>query len=107
MAAVRRFCSPRGMEEYFMHRTYRVVGSFILGAALLAPMAAFAAPISQDAVQVRVYDEKHKDYHNWDDHENAAWIRFQDEKKWKHHDWAKANKHEQEQYWEWRHSHPD
>ena len=22
-------------------------------------------------------------------------------------DWAKANKHEQEQYWDWRHSHPD
>jgi hypothetical protein len=98
------------MEEHFMHRIYSYVGSLIVGAALLAPTAALAAaPIipTQAAVQVRVYDEKHKDYHAWDDHENAAWIRFQDEKKWKHHDWAKANKHEQEQYWDWRHSHPD
>jgi hypothetical protein len=72
------------MEEHFMHRIHSYVGSFILGAALLAPTAALAAaPITptQDAVQVRVYDEKHKDYHAWDDHENAAWVRFQDEKK--------------------------
>jgi hypothetical protein len=54
-----------------------------------------------------VYDEKHKDYHVWDDHENAAWVRFQQEKHWKEHEWSKANKKEQEQYWEWRHSHPD
>ena len=94
-----------------MHRIHSYVGSFILCAALLAPTAALAAapitPTQDAAVQVRVYDEKHKDYHVWDDHENGAWVRFQDEKKWKHHDWAKANKHEQEQYWEWRHSHPD
>jgi hypothetical protein len=96
------------MEGNFMHRTHRLIGSFILGAALLAPMAAVAAPISQDAsVQVRVYDEKHKDYHVWDDRENAAWVRFQQEKHWKEHEWSKANKKEQEQYWEWRHTHPD
>ena len=39
-----------------------------------APVAIMAAPRPQRAnVQVRVYDKNHKDYHNWDDHENQAW----------------------------------
>ncbi len=90
-----------------MHSVKSIIATVVLTGAFAIPMAAIAAPHAQDAVQVRVYDEKHKDYHNWDTHEDAAWVRFQDEKKWKHHDWAKANKKEQQQYWEWRHSHPD
>lgn len=90
-----------------MRRAKRLIASFTLTGALAVPMAAIAATTAQDAVQVRVYDEKHKDYHNWDDHENAAWVRFQEEKHWKAHEWSKASKRQQEQYWEWRHSHPD
>ena len=76
--------------------------------ALAVPAALVAAPMPQEAkVQVRVYDSEHKDYHNWDDHENAAWIRFQDENHRKHHEFTKADKKEQAEYWNWRHSHPD
>jgi hypothetical protein len=108
MGAPRKNCFAKGMEEHLMHRVQRYLASFILAGAMFAPVAAVAAPIAQDAaVQVRVYDEKHKDYHVWDDHENAAWVRFQQEKHWKEHEWAKATKREQQQYWEWRHSHPD
>lgn len=91
-----------------MQLAKRYIASFILTGALVVPMAAVAAPIAQDAsVQVRVYDEKHKDYHNWDDHENAAWVRFQEEKHWKAEEWQKADKKHQQEYWNWRHSHPD
>jgi len=54
-----------------------------------------------------VYDRDHKDYHNWDDHEQSAWGRFLAEKHRKDHEWAKADKKEQSEYWNWRHSHPD
>ena len=27
----------------------------------------------------RVYDREHKDYHNWDENENRAWMRFNTE----------------------------
>jgi len=67
-----------------------------------------AAPIPQEAgVQVRVYDRDHKDYHNWDDHENRAWGIFLTNNHRKNHEYAKANRREQSNYWKWRHEHPD
>ena len=55
-----------------MNKSYRYIGAIFLATALTAPIAVIAAPAPQAAVQVRVYDAEHKDYHNWDDHENAA-----------------------------------
>jgi hypothetical protein len=63
-----------------------------------------ASPAPQDD---RVYDREHKDYHHWDDHENAAWHRYLTEKHVQEHEWAKANRKEQADYWNWRHNHPD
>jgi hypothetical protein len=45
--------------------------------------------------------------HNWDDHENHAWQQYLAEKHNKDHEFSKANKKEQSDYWNWRHSHPD
>ena len=57
-----------------MFHTRRFISSFFLAAVLAAPLAVMAAPAPQDAgVQVRVYDRDHKDYHNWDDHEDHAY----------------------------------
>jgi hypothetical protein len=99
---------PWFLEEQHMHRSYRYVASIFLTTALVAPVAILAAAKPQDAsVQVRVYDKDHKDYHNWDDHENAAWGRFLVEKHRKEHEFVKADKKEQAEYWNWRHSHPD
>lgn len=89
-----------------MNKSYRYIGAIFLATALTAPIAVIAAPAPQ-AVQVRVYDSEHKDYHNWDDHENAAWGRFLAENHRKDHEYAKANAKEQREYWNWRHSHPD
>jgi|SRR5580704_13573051 hypothetical protein len=99
---------PLNMEETEMQKVRRYIRGALLTAALAVPVALVAAPVPQEAqVQVRVYDSEHKDYHNWDDHENAAWIRFQDENHRKHHEFTKADKKEQAEYWNWRHSHPD
>jgi hypothetical protein len=96
------------MEETEMQKVHRYISGAILTAALAVPAALVAAPVPQDAkVQVRVYDSEHKDYHNWDEHENGAWVRFLDENHRKHHEFTKADKKEQAEYWNWRHSHPD
>jgi len=87
---------------------HRYIASMFLTTALAVPASVLAAPKPQEAsVQVRVYDKDHKDYHNWDDRENAAWGRFLAEKHRKEHEFAKANEKEQAEYWNWRHSHPD
>jgi hypothetical protein len=94
------------LEDYSMFRTHRFVASLILGAALLAPVSILAAANPQD-VSVRVYDRNHKDYHNWDDNENRAWTLYLTNNHAKYHEYSKANKREQSNYWNWRHSHPD
>ena len=89
-----------------MHIPHRYIAAIFLTASLTAPVTVVASPGPQ-AVQVRVYDTEHKDYHNWDDHENAAWSRFLAENHRKEHEYAKAKEKEQHEYWNWRHSHPD
>ena len=90
-----------------MHSPHRHLASLFLTAALAAPLSLLAAPAPQVGVQVRVYDRDHKDYHNWDDHENRAWAQFLVENHRTSHDYKKANHREQSQYWTWRHAHPD
>src|ERR1700722_130665 len=89
-----------------MHIAHRYIAAIFLTASLSAPVALIASPGPQ-AVQVRVYDTEHKDYHNWVDHENAAWGRFLAENHRKEHEYAKAKEKEQHEYWNGRHSHPD
>ena len=91
-----------------MHRAHLFAAWLLLAVAFAGPTSTFAAPKPQSAdVQIRVYDRDHKDYHNWDDHENQAWNRYLSENHKREHDFKKANKKEQSQYWNWRHSHPD
>ena len=87
-----------------MSRVKRFIAPLFLTAALAAPATIVAAAAGQND---RVYDREHKDYHHWDEHENAAWHRYMVEKHIQEHEWAKANKREQADYWNWRHSHPD
>ena len=94
---------PLAGEDYHMFGAHRYIASLFLTAALVAPLSMVAAE-PQDA---RVYDRNHKDYHNWDDHENQAWGRYLAENHKKDHEFAKANRREQSEYWNWRHSHPD
>jgi hypothetical protein len=91
-----------------MRNTNRFISSLFLAAALAAPVAMMAAPGPQAVgVQVRVYDRDHKDYHNWDDHEQSAWGVYLNENHKKPHEYKAANKKEQSSYWNWRHAHPD
>jgi hypothetical protein len=91
-----------------MQKRHTYLASFALTAALAAPMAAVITATPASAQDDRgFYDKDHKDYHKWDDHEQSAWGRFLAEKHRKEPEFAKANHKKQQEYWEWRHSHPD
>jgi len=91
-----------------MRFTHRYISSLILAAAIAAPVVIMAAPAPKDdSVSVRVYDRNHRDYHNWDDHENASWGIYLSNNHKKHHEFSRASKKEQSNYWNWRHDHPD
>jgi hypothetical protein len=91
-----------------MRLKHRYISSFLLAAALAAPVTILAAPgPNDDGVQIRVYDSRHKDYHNWDDHENRSWVVYLSNNHKRSHEFSRSSKREQSNYWNWRHAHPD
>jgi hypothetical protein len=101
-------------------RIYRYVGSFLLGAALIAPAGMLAGTNFQDdhhqddkhrdrddKNQKRYYDKNHKDYHSWDDRENRSYQQWTTETHRDNRDFSHLKRNEQSEYWNWRHAHPD
>ena len=61
------------LEDYIVRHAKLYISSLILAAAIAAPTAIMAFPRPQDrSVQERIYERDHRDYHNWDDHEDRA-----------------------------------
>ena len=91
-----------------MHLAHRIMSSLLLAAALVTPVAIMAAPAPQGVgVQVRVYDRSHRDYHNWDDREESSYRRYLVEQHRSYREYARQHRRTQDQYWNWRHRHPD
>lgn len=82
------------------------LSSFVLTAAMIAPMA-ITANAAPQAVSVRIYDRDHKDYHNWDDREDRSYLLFHADHPKYNKDYRRANHKQQREYWNWRHEHPD
>jgi hypothetical protein len=79
-----------------------------LAAAIVAPALVVAEAKAQEAaVQVRVYDRDHRDYHNWDDREDRAYRRYLVERRRSYREYNRQQHKVQKHYWNWRHSHPD
>ena len=91
-----------------MGRMKRYIGALFLTAALVAPAVIVAEAKAQEAsVQVRVYDRDHRDYHNWDDHEDHAYRRYLIARHRTYREYNRQHYRVQRHYWNWRHSHPD
>jgi hypothetical protein len=89
-------------------RTHYYLGALFLAAVVVTPTVLVAEASAQDAtVQVKVYDRDHKDYHNWDDHEDRAYRSYLGERHKDYREYNKQNHKEQKNYWNWRHNHPD
>ena len=71
-----------------MRNLNRYLGSLVLAGAVAAP-ALLVSPATAQEVNVRVYDRDHRDYHNWDDHENGAYRRYLEEN---HRDYREYNR---------------
>lgn len=52
-------------------------------------------------------DERHGDRHEWNDNENREWNRYRQEHHVRQSEFEKANRRDQQAYWNWRHEHPD
>jgi len=97
-----------GLEDYIVRRLDRYISSLILAAAIAAPTAIMAVPRPQDrSVQNRIYDRDHRDYHNWDDHEDRAYRRYLAAQHRSYREYHKQHYRAQRHYWNWRHRHPD
>jgi hypothetical protein len=90
-----------------MHHIDRYIRSLLLASAIAAPAAIVAEPKPQDGVQIRVYDRDHRDYHNWDDHEDRAYRGYLTEQHRSYRDYNRQHARVQRHYWNWRHTHPD
>jgi hypothetical protein len=91
-----------------MHRAHRYLSALFVTAALAASGSVVGAATPQDGnVQVRVYDSRHHDYHNWDDREDHAYRGYLTERHENYRSYDKQNSKHQKDYWNWRHGHPD
>jgi hypothetical protein len=89
-----------------MNRKRLFLSSILLGAALITPMA-ITANAAPQGITVRVYDRNHRDYHNWDDREERSYRTFRVEHPKYHVQYRRARRSQQNEYWTWRHAHPD
>lgn len=80
-----------------------------LSAALTIPAAVVAQDHDHDRDHDdhRFYDKRHKDYHEWNDHEDRAWHMYWEQRHRPHIDWDRASERQRERYWQWRHEHSD
>jgi len=98
-----------------MHRYTRTLGSIILTAALVVPLSLSAMPAFQDRhddrkdekAKERYYDKKHKDYHDWDDHEQSLFQVYLTENHRPLVEFRLMKDKDQQKYWQWRHDHED
>ena len=80
-----------------------LLATVFAGALLTSP-----AVLHADDHGTRTYDDaRHGDKHEWNDHENEAWNRYRKEHHIKQSEFARAKRRQQEEYWSWRHDHPD
>jgi hypothetical protein len=93
-----------------MMRTPHQISAIILAGAVLAPtvgQAAVSTPVGQVHAEVRIFDRAHKDNHVWDDREDRAYRRYMEEHHRKYVSVQRLSRARQNQYWNWRHQHPD
>ena len=105
-----------------MNRLHRYLTLSFITAALAMPAGMAArAPSPQDSKEraekqekvakaekkLRVYDAKHKDYHEWTPDEDRTYRGYLSERHEEYREFGKLNRSQQDDYWEWRHEHHD
>lgn len=80
-----------------------ILGGFLLSAALLAPVAMTA----EEHFERRYYDRQGHDYHVYNSQEDRAYRIYLGEQHREYREFHRVNRSRQQQYFRWRHEHPD
>ena len=84
-----------------MQRGYNSIGSLLVGAALMLPLATTGCTNHYYAS-----DPYYHDRHRWDEHERGYYNQWVIEAHIdSHRDYRHLSKEDQKRYWDWRHSH--
>ena len=74
----------------------------------LGTLTMAAALLSAGACTGTIYDGPHHDYHKWDHHEDVVFQGYwSTQHKGDNRSFKQLNSGEQEEYWNWRHGHPN
>lgn len=76
----------------------------MLSGVLMAPVATMRADDHHDK---RYYDRDQKDYHEWNEREDKAYRHWLEEQHRSYRSLDKENAKAQQEYWKWRHHHPE
>lgn len=77
----------------------RLTGAFVLATVLAGTGACIG--------RVRIYDEPSRDYHRWNRAEERAYRAYLAERRREYREFRRLERRDQEEYWRWRHDHPD
>jgi len=83
-------------------RRFLILSGFLLGAALIAPLA-----VKADDHDRRYYDRDHRDYHEWNTREDRAYRVYLGEQHRNYREFSRETRYRQAHYFRWRHRHPD
>lgn len=87
-----------------MHR-FLILSAFVLSATLIGPAVARAD--DRNHQEKRYYDRDGRDYHTWNSGEDRAYRSYLQEQHRDYRDFHRVHRGEQQQYFKWRHVHPD
>jgi len=85
----------------------KILTALSLSVALMAPITMYAGQDHDRDHHDRYYDKKHKDYHEWNAHEDQAWRIYWQQRHHAYIDWNRASEAQRQAYWNWRHNHSD
>ena len=87
----------------------RYLTVLFVGAALAGsvPVGAEAQEHQSNTQTKRYYDQNARDYHEWNQNENRVYHQYAKANLKKDRAFAKINSKQKQEYFKWRHNHPD
>lgn len=86
----------------------RCLTSTLFGTVLASSIAWTPIPLKAFQDRDRVYhDREHHDDHHWNENEDKAYRRYLEERHETYRAFEKRKAKQQQEYWRWRHAHPD
>jgi type III secretory pathway component EscR len=89
-------------EDTKMKR-FLILSALVLSTTLIGPVIAQSRAPQEKCY----YDKSGKDYHTWNSNEDRAYRSYLQEQHQSYREFNKVNRNQQQQYFTWRHQHPD